>query len=59
MTSPGPECTYTEPEKRKVWPNGDRPPSDAGSTGKVTGEPGLQSAWGRISSFNFKIIVLF
>jgi hypothetical protein len=24
MTPPGPECTCREPEKSKVWPNGDR-----------------------------------
>jgi hypothetical protein len=38
MTSPGPECTCTEPEKRQVWPNGDSCSGGARSAGKVTGE---------------------
>jgi hypothetical protein len=47
MTSPGPDCTYSQPEKRKVW------------AGKVTVLGNLQSARGRISSPDWKIVVLF
>jgi hypothetical protein len=50
MTSPGSECTCAELEKRQVWPNDDISAYQCGSTGKVTGEPDLQSARGRISS---------
>jgi len=38
MTSPGPECTCAEPEKRRVWLNGDSCSGSTKSAGKVTGE---------------------
>ena len=59
MTSPGPECTCTEPEKRQVWPNGDSSPGGARSAGKVTGEGRIAIRSGPDIIQNLKIVVLF
>jgi hypothetical protein len=59
MTSPAPDCTCGEPEKAKVWPNGDSGSRRFRLAGNVTGAGGLQSAGLRISSPLAKIVVLF
>jgi hypothetical protein len=46
-----------ELEKRQLWPYGDIPPDRGDATG--TGAPDLQSATGRISLVNKKLLFFF
>jgi hypothetical protein len=48
-----------ELEKRQVWPSSDMPLNRPPAGVKVPRAAGLQSAPGRISSANWKIVVLF
>jgi hypothetical protein len=59
MASPGPECTCTEPEKLRVWPNGDSCRRRRNSAGKVTGRARFAIRAGADIIQNLKIVVLF